>query len=354
MRFWFGALTLIGCASGTLDIDSDDTDTDLDTDTDTDTDPIPLPPLNERLLSPLNALQTIADNNEGHRSVGSSGYDASVDYVSDTLESFGLEPERHPFSLSYYNPKGATLEVPDLTLTEDEDYTLMWYSPGGDVTAPLHAVDIVIPPGEDPNTSTSACENDDFKDFPEGHIALIQRGSCFYEQKVQNAISNGAAGVIIFNEGQPGRQDLIGGTLDSEHSGRIPVVFTTYAVGEALAEVKEPVRLFVDAETVTLNQDNITATRQGNSGKRWVLGAHLDSVFQGPGINDNGTGVAVILEIGRYISSIDPNDSVTVSFWGAEEVGLVGLCTLLICTHLSSTIMSLTVALIEKQFLTGL
>ena len=117
---------------------------------------------------------------------------------------------------------------------------------------------------------------------------------------------------------------MIGGTLSAEHTGTIPVVFTTFAVGEALALTSDSVHLGVDGEVVDLSQDNVTATWEGNTGRQWILGAHLDSVAKGPGINDNGTGVAVILEMARYVTRIQPNDTVTVSFWGAEEIGLVG------------------------------
>ena len=43
--------------------------------------------------------------------------------------------------------------------------------------------------------------------FVAGNIALLQRGTCTFQQKVENAQSAGAIGVLIFNEGQPGRQD---------------------------------------------------------------------------------------------------------------------------------------------------
>ena len=61
---------------------------------------------------------------------------------------------------------------------------------------------------------------------------LIQRGTCTFEQKAINAAAAGAVGVIIFNEGQPGRTDVLNGTLTNVVS--IPVVGTTFAVGAEL------------------------------------------------------------------------------------------------------------------------
>jgi len=56
------------------------------------------------------------------------------------------------------------------------------------------------------------------------------------------------------------------------------------------------------------------------------VGAHLDSVTEGPGINDNGSGSASILETARQMASlkIKPANRVRFAFWGAEEFGLLG------------------------------
>src|SRR6185369_11213568 len=77
-----------------------------------------------------------------------------------------------------------------------------------------------------------------FSGFVSGRIALIQRGGCNFGVKIQNAQAAGASGVIIFNEGNPGRTDLlIGGIVDANGTGfvpTIPVAFTTFAVGQDL------------------------------------------------------------------------------------------------------------------------
>ena len=56
-----------------------------------------------------------------------------------------------------------------------------------------------------------------------------------------------------------------------------------------------------------------------------MAGAHLDSVPEGPGINDNGSGVAAVLETALQLgSSPQVHNAVRFGFWGAEELGLVG------------------------------
>ena len=55
-----------------------------------------------------------------------------------------------------------------------------------------------------------------------------------------------------------------------------------------------------------------------------MVGAHLDSVREGPGINDNGSGSAAILEVAEQMRKVKPVNTVRFAWWGAEESGLVG------------------------------
>jgi Zn-dependent M28 family amino/carboxypeptidase len=55
-----------------------------------------------------------------------------------------------------------------------------------------------------------------------------------------------------------------------------------------------------------------------------MVGAHLDSVSAGPGINDNGSGSGAILEVAEQIARVKPTNTVRFAWWGAEESGLVG------------------------------
>ena len=70
----------------------------------------------------------------------------------------------------------------------------------------------------------------------------------------------------------------------------------------------------------------IADSTAGRTDRTVVIGAHLDSVDEGPGINDNGSGTAAILETALQMSElgISPRNAVRVAFWGAEESGLIG------------------------------
>ncbi len=74
--------------------------------------------------------------------------------------------------------------------------------------------------------------------------------------------------------------------------------------------------------TVNVLADSST----GNANKTVVVGAHLDSVTEGPGINDNGSGSSTILEIAQEMAElgIKNRQKLRFAFWGAEEFNLLG------------------------------
>ena len=160
-------------------------------------------------------------------------------------------------------------------------------------------------------------------------VALIQRGTCSFADKAQNAKDAGYAAVAIFNEGQPGRDELLLGTLGGPTT--IPVVGLDFASGAELyaAAAAGPVQVQVRTSTfseVRTTKNVIADSRKGNPDKVLVVGAHLDSVLEGPGINDNGSGTATILETAIQMSKLKivPRQQVRFAFWGAEESGLLG------------------------------
>ncbi len=274
------------------------------------------------------ALQAIADANGGNRASGAAGHDASVDYIVDQMTAAGYDVTVQEFDFPFFQE----LEPPVLeqispiptTYEPEVDFFTMQYSGSGDVTATVQAVDLVLPPAPVPS-STSGCEAADFAGFAAGNIALIQRGTCTFATKAQNAEAAGAVGVIIFNEGQPGRTDAFAGTLGGPVVG-ISVVGASFALGVSLATVPVPV-IHMDISTVSeiRTTANVLAETVAGRGDNVVMaGAHLDSVAEGPGINDNGSGSAALLEIALQMKKVKPRNQVRFAWWGAEEAGLLG------------------------------
>lgn len=281
----------------------------------------------------LEALQAIADANDDTRASGTSGYDASVAYVVERLEAAGYDPIIQTFEFPFFQELSEpTLDPTDPDLPAYEagpDFNTMQYSGSGDVTAQvIPMTDTILPPTAEPS-SNAGCEAGDFPAEVAGNIALIQRGTCTFEIKANNAIDAGAVGVIIFNEGQEGRTDSLGGTLGNPFD--IPIVFTSFEVGEELYNLSQEeggVTVHLVTETVNEVREtyNVLADTSGNPKRTVVVGAHLDSVLEGPGIQDNGTGSAAILEVAEEFAEldIDPRNRVRFAWWGGEESGLLG------------------------------
>ena len=285
----------------------------------------------EGVLAHEQAFQAIADANGGTRAAGTPGYEASGAYVEDQLEAAGYAVSRQEFTYEQFILNDSTMAqtAPGSTVyVEDQDFAAMTYSGSGDVTAPVQAVDINLA-GD--RASTSGCEAADFAGFTPGNIALIQRGTCFFRVKVDNAAAAGASAVIVFNQGNVDPNDdrfgLFFGTLDPPVAS-IPALSTTFELGATLAGTSGLVmRVAVDATIKSTTTFNVLADTPGGRTDRIVLvGAHLDSVAEGPGINDNGSGSATILETALQMAAlgIDPENRVRFAFWGGEEDGLIG------------------------------
>jgi len=273
------------------------------------------------VLEHLDALQAIADANDGTRAAGLPGYEASVDYVASRLERAGWEVSFDEFAYDYFGP--STLR--QLTPTETEHETGAFTGSGSaDLTGTIVPVDVNLTV---PGDATSGCEPEDFTglDFSgPSDIALIQRGVCDFSVKVTNAVAAGAEAVIIFNQGNdPTREGLIVGTLDPLQA-TVPVVGASFAAGAALAEPGSTAFISVP-EPESRPQRNVIAELPGrNTGNVVMAGAHLDSVQAGPGINDNGSGSAALLEIAENLGKWKPQNTVRFAWWGAEEDGLLG------------------------------
>jgi Zn-dependent M28 family amino/carboxypeptidase len=283
-------------------------------------------------LEHLEALQAIADANGGTRASGTSGFDASRDYVVERMEAAGYDVTVTPFDFFAFTDLGGSVlqqvSPGQVTYVEETDFIATPHSVPGDVTAAVTAVDISLGVG---NTSTSGCEAADFAGFPPGNIALLQRGSCTFELKAENAAAAGAIGVLFFNQGDsaaPARTGIPAVTLGNFYTGNIPALSTTYAIGAELSQLAGlQIHLQANVTRIGSVTYNVVADSPwGDPGNVVMAGAHLDSVPAGPGINDNGSGSAAILEVAEQLAHVKASmpNRVRFAWWGAEEGGLVG------------------------------
>jgi hypothetical protein len=290
------------------------------------------------ILEHENALQGIADFAGGNRLSGAPGHDASANYVAGRAADAGLQVTRQPFEfdldlLADYSAPildvtaggPARSFIPGIggTLFSDGDFGTMYASPSGDITAPVWAADLDLDPAT-AASNTSGCQAADYAGMPTGAIVLLQDGaSCSLGTKFFGAQQLGAAAIFFF--------DAAEGTWINVTGISIPSVAGRLDSATALANGKEQgltgltARLKVDWRPGTYETSNVIAeTPDGDPDNVIVVGAHLDSVGPGPGINDNGSGSATILEIAEQIRKVKPRNKIRFIWFGAEEHGLLG------------------------------
>jgi Zn-dependent M28 family amino/carboxypeptidase len=287
-------------------------------------------------------FQNFADKSDGTREASTDGYKDSADYVAGLMEQAGYQVTRQPFEYNFYEELASPTVVGTspgfpFTYTDGEDISTMDYSGSGTVTGVVQGVNdniVPLPVGQPDSTSNAGCEDADFTGFT-GDIALIQRGTCFFSDKIANAVEAGADAVIIFNEGN---SDARSGVDFGQASfpQDVPVIEMSAEAGAALVEYIEAeaaagrqVNLTVTTSTESEVRDSenvIAQTTTGRTDRVVVSGAHLDSVIEGPGINDNGSGSAAQLEVAQEMAELGlkPVNQVRFIWFGAEEAGLVG------------------------------
>src|SRR4051794_40945364 len=283
-------------------------------------------------------LQDIADRSgTGNRVAGSLANQRTVNYIAQTMRDAGWTVKKQPFEFPYYEQRAdpvfeRTAPAPPKTYVEETDFLTMDYSGSGDVTAPIVPVDVVVPmdPSAPASTSNSGCEAADFAGFPAGDIALVQRGTCNFVVKAQNAAAAGAKAVIVFNEGQPDRSGVVAGNLGTPVT--LPVLGTSYQIGADLVDAfRANQHPAAHIKTLTFSEirttwNVIADSPFGDPDRVVVVSAHNDSVSAGPGINDDGSGTAMDLELAKNLGKKGPFPKNHMRFlWvGDEEGGLVG------------------------------
>ncbi len=274
----------------------------------------------------LAALEQIASENDGVRTVGTPGYEASAEYAIVQLQSFGYEVTTPTFRMpTYQELPGSVIAVLDggPTFTAPDDFHAMIFSGGGTVTASVATVGF---PDSAGGEGDQGCSADDWSAFPSGAIALTPPGQCFRRDETILAQEAGATALVVaYPDWKPGEARRP--TLIQPDQIRIPALSAVGAVGDALAEAADAgthVRVSVTTVIGEATVRNVIAAPPGAQGNVVMVGAHLDSVHDGPGINDNGSGSAAVLEIARLLASPDQPGSFRFALWAGEEFGLYG------------------------------
>ena len=261
------------------------------------------------LLAGSQQLQTFADENGGNRAFGGAGHNATTEWLYQTLLKTGYydvykQPFVELFTAATVKVTAAGADVPAEYLT---------FGPSGEVAANLVKVNDL------------GCNATDYPTAVSGQIALISRGVCTFAIKATNAKAAGAVGAVIYNNVP---LQSLSGTLGGEGDYAPVVGLTQEAGNELLAKLGNgTVAATLSIDAIRENRTNynvIAETKQGDHNNVLMIGGHTDSVFAGPGINDDGSGTIGTLVTALALTKFKLKNAVRLGFWGAEEFGKLG------------------------------
>jgi aminopeptidase YwaD len=268
----------------------------------------PSPPSTGAIVEPdgdriLQDVKLLSDS--GPRSSATELERAAADLLADRLRKLGYEVEIQEFSVATQQGRSSILTVtgpPDVTVP-----TLpLSNSPTSEVAGRLVASGIGRP--------------EDFPAEVRGGIALIERGTLTFEEKVANASAAGALGAVIYNN-EPGV------FLATASRAAIPTVTISQDRGQQLSQqLNGTNNLTVVVGVGALGDSvsrNVIAKAPGAQCET-ISGGHYDSVPQAPGASDNATGTATILEIAAILAGKNEIGNNCFVLFGAEELGLLG------------------------------
>jgi hypothetical protein len=257
----------------------------------------------------LRKLQEIADTNRGSRAEGTPGYDASVDYVVQVLKDKGFDVTTPEFDrLDRTEGGNPTVTVAGRGYHVDQASLLVTTPPGG-----LNA--ITLRPQK-----PAGCTAADYGAVSvRNAIAVVDDTGCSVGKKQDAAIAKGAVGLLVVSA--PGTRGSPAGLFTPGYYQQltVPVGVIDRDADAALRRTNAPVRLVLDSKPVMVKARNVVAqTKTGDTKNVVLVGAPLDSLPRSPGINDNGSGVAALLEAASVLSSQPKTtNAVRFAFWSS-------------------------------------
>jgi Zn-dependent M28 family amino/carboxypeptidase len=260
----------------------------------------------------LNKLSDIATGNKGSRAVGTPGYDASVDYAAGVLRDKGFDVQTPEFDKLVESDIGdPTLTVAGRRIPVTQASLLM--------TTPAAGVKGITLRPQKPAGCTAA----DYGTVnAKGAIAIVDDSGCSVVQKHDAAVAEGAVGLLVVSD------SAVPGLFPADYYQGLtsPVAIVGKDVDALLRRTTAPVQLSLDAKANVVKVRNVVAqTKTGDAHNVVVAGAHLGSAPNSPGMNDDGSGVAAVLEAAVQLGgSPAVTNAVRFAFWGSDESGVEG------------------------------
>ncbi|KAK6500069.1 hypothetical protein TWF481_010427 [Arthrobotrys musiformis] len=288
------------------------------------------------LMKNLKDLQTIADWNNGNRAFTTSGYTASVNYIKSHLSgSKKWKSWTQDFEAQYFT-------INTKFVAEGKSYSVSYFQFSGQSGGDDFSVEGEVvegPPGP------ASCTLGGYSGFDvKGKIVFVDGSDCpggFWQNpwvhygdvvapRLRAAHSAGALAVIVhLNEKY---QDGITGFKQfPDKNDFSPSGYMAHTDGlHLLSLLRRPGRpVFAKFDNTwflgNLPTQNLFAESIGGDPNNVIMiGAHLDSIKRGPGINDNGSGSSLLITLFHALQEYCPKNKIRLAWWGAEETGLDG------------------------------
>ncbi|KKY28414.1 putative aminopeptidase y precursor [Phaeomoniella chlamydospora] len=263
------------------------------------------------------AESSIDQYNHPTRVIGSKGHLGTIDYIYETIAKHG-----DYYTLSNQSFPAVTGDVFESRLVVGNEVlssaAAMSLTPPTKNKQPVYGPLVLV--------ENEGCTPGDYPKNTSGSIALIQRGACAFGDKSTNAGKAGALAAIVYNNEQGG----LSGTLGTPNEYQIATFGISKEDAEPyIAALKNGTSVdsiaYIDSIVESISTTNIIAqTIAGDSQNCVMLGGHSDSVAEGPGINDDGSGSLTLLEIAEQLTNFTVNNCVRFAWWAGEEEGLLG------------------------------
>ena len=260
-----------------------------------------------RLADEAMAFLTTFTRDQSPRESATEQERAAAEFLKAQFEALGYEARFQPFEVA--------VQLARLSLTQEGSEESEIRASRITRSAMGEAAGLLVDVG-------MAFEDDLPAGGLEGKIALIQRGTITFEEKVTRVAEAGARAAIIYNH-LPGP---FRGTLSNQSA--IPAIAISREDGRAILERMgvSTVEAMVTVTVEMRDSRNVIAERPGTDprGGVVVLGGHYDTVADVPAANDNGSGIATLVAIAREVA--DETYPFTLRFiaFGSEELGLFG------------------------------
>jgi aminopeptidase Y len=165
--------------------------------------------------------------------------------------------------------------------------------------------------------ANQGCESSDYPEGTKGGVALIERGVCSFGAKSAAAGKAGAIAAVIYNN----EDGNLSGTLGEPSDDHVATFGLMKRDAEPYIKDLEAGKVinssaYIDSIVSKAPTTNIIAQTKGGDQENCVmLGGHSDSVAEGPGINDDGTGSLTLLEIATHLVNYEVNNCVRFAWW---------------------------------------